>query len=1060
MACVLLFWMLFGMAWSALAASPGYVTLAPKKGETVAAEAHAVYFREEEGKKLDPNQVWSMYQARQSGSIAVSPSGYAHTGWSGGAVWIVMPVNNQTDINDWKLELTANSFFVHPRFNDIRIVQGETGLGLPARTASDGTAIIGLPKRLAVTLIIRAEVADGWPVILRPSFIPAGEDVKIVNDWASIAWMVAVIVSLYMFAVSALPWRSTPALMAIGTLFQALWISGAVWQGTHTPVIGAMLLVAAAGTSYLTAAFLFARSQSASLRYTHKLRSRDLVIPGAWLAALILATILIFVWPDSILPILMLLMAGSMVTSVLMFWRVLVQFDAPSLWPILGLLIGVMGQAATLPVIVDAQLPAPYLLTLAPLSVLLQALILLLWGMANRMEEVTRTAMIGAEPPTRKPAKKTELSSKLKASQDSYDQDRLLRVLEQERAQMEVLRDSERRKTNEMRRAKDAADEAIRAKSAFFAVLGHEIRTPMNGILGMVKLLLKSNITKEQRQYASTIMESGAAMMTILNDMLDFEKIESGKMSFEKVPFDLPHMMGSISTLMQGHAMAKGLSLVLDVAPDVPQLVVSDPTRLRQVVLNLVSNAIKFTESGSVTIIVRPIAAPEFNEQQGRKIHQIYFGVQDTGLGIPRESQKNLFNPFSQADASISRKFGGTGLGLAICQKLVERMGGNININSKEGEGSTFFFAIPMGEALHEEAANVVNIAAMQAPMPDMSVSDIPAQMESPIMSEIIPAQNVLVIDDNPINHRVIEGFLASAKHRLKFAENVSTGWRMLTNGDTVFDLVLMDLELPDGNGAALTSRLRLEGGQYGVNVPVVGLTGHTDAAILQECIDSGMNDVLIKPVDPEALQAVMLKVRDKAYPKAAVKIKPPTAPSSGQPAAAPAAPAAPSAAPAPAAEAPAMLFPGQRSAGPASDDEFSAGLNAARDQMKQSQAVAAEVPEVVMLFDPATLTPLKETLGNDAVKSLLEDLYVTSEQTISAMQTALANENWDEIRARAHDLKGMSGNFGLKDLSKRASVIDHALRQGLTNGIADKVRELPQAFTQSREELTRWLVA
>jgi signal transduction histidine kinase/CheY-like chemotaxis protein/HPt (histidine-containing phosphotransfer) domain-containing protein len=1120
-AAVILVWCLLGMWVSAFAADaqvtaqaatsqtaakatttapvqPSYVKLIPPQGSQIKAGASAVYFRQEEDHPLSIDRVWSMYQMRTSRDHVLSDSGYAHVGWGGGTIWIVLPVYNQTDINDWKLDLSADTFFAHPRFTAMEILQAETGLRIPVRMTSSGETVIGLPKRLSATLVIKADVAPGWPVVLKPAFSPAGDSVKIIHQPGHIAWMLAAIIALYLFASSAIPWRSLPALIALGGVFEAVFIGGMFWQSSANPVFGAALCVIGAGLSYMAASFILLRRQRFSIRYKRAI-IKDMMMPGTGLAFIAAGLPLLYILPQFSLPILMMMLGGPVVVSLLMLWRCYADYDTPTLWPVMALMLGLIGLIATLPLLVDLDLPVPSLMMVAPIAVLLQNLMFLSWAVANRLEEAPLPAAAENVSTPKKTAKQSEIANKLKASQESYDHERMLRVLEQERIQMEVLRDSERRKTEEMRLAKDAADEAIRAKSAFFAVLGHEIRTPMNGILGMVKLLLKSNISKDQRNWAGTILESGEAMMTILNDMLDFEKIESGKMSFESVPFDLPHMMGSITTLMQGHAMGKGLQLNLNIADEVPQVVVSDPTRLRQVILNLISNAIKFTERGSVTIWVKSLSARVFDEGKERYIHQLYFGVQDTGLGIPRDSQKNLFTPFMQADASTSRKFGGTGLGLAICQKLVERMGGEINVSSKEGEGSTFFFSVPMQEAKPEELKDVVrhvgpaptaadekeqaaamdrglasvaasldedaapSVIAAAAVIPPSSAGQAPigqaavGQTMAP-QAEAVPAQSVLVIDDNQINHRVVEGFLSSGGHRLTFVDSVASAWEALSAANAAFDLVLMDLELPDGNGADLTMRMRLEGGDFGAKVPVIGLTGHTDDDILRHCFDSGMHDVLIKPVDPDALQAIMGRVANKVYGRATVRRKQAT-----EDVIATAAQAQPANAPVADAGLPdGIVLPGQRITKDY-DDEFGDSFQEAIEimaQQKDSSETEDGMPSNVILFDPATLMPLKDTLGTDAVKSLLEDLYMTSESTIKAMQDALASNDWEQIRARAHDLKGMSGNFGLKDLSTRAAHIDQSLRQGQTGGIAEKVQELPQAFVSSREELARWLAA
>ena len=276
--------------------------------------------------------------------------------------------------------------------------------------------------------------------------------------------------------------------------------------------------------------------------------------------------------------------------------------------------------------------------------------------------------------------------SKLQSSKNSADQARLLRIIDQEKELMTELRQREVKRAEEMRHAKELADKANHDKSAFLAVVSHEIRTPMNGVLGMIQLIKDTEMTEKQKGYVDVIHKSSDTMMVLLNDILDFEKIENGSMELEIIAFNLKQMASDLVILMSSYAAQKNIVLKADIADDTPIIVMGDPTRLRQVLLNLINNALKFTDEGQVTIEIRQ-SEPEHSSL-------IYFAVKDSGIGIPEETQAKLFTPFKQADASTSRKYGGTGLGLAISSKLIEAMGSKIKVESQEGLGSTFSFEI------------------------------------------------------------------------------------------------------------------------------------------------------------------------------------------------------------------------------------------------------------------------------------------------------------------------------------------------------------------------------
>ncbi|MES2729185.1 MAG: ATP-binding protein [Pseudomonadota bacterium] len=1002
-----------------------YVTLTPLASGNAQIERQADYIIQDKKNPLSLSQAWQSYQSGTAKVVRAGRDGYVHLGWGARSVWMVIPVLNQTDASDWHLKLADRAFMFQPFLKSLTVIQGETGLTLPSRLTADRKAIVSLPKRLPATLVVHLEFAGSGPVILKPSLSQAGESPPWSANWGRLAWIVAAAVGAATVAASLLPLQLPMILLGASGILYALWVGGDAW--VHAPSGGfcAVLLLSLAGSLNILGCYLILRKQGISLRHARN-ATTELIMAAMGVAGLVVCAGVAAFLPGLGFAVGMIALMTGFLMSLMLLVQAQSYYHADVSWGLLALSIGLVGIVVTWPQAMGLQISNTALFPLAPIGVMVQTVVILLWALAWRFEEsvrLRRNETEGDSESSRMMLRKTDVSTKLKASQETHDQERLLRVLEQERAQMEVLRDSERKKTEEMRQAKDSADEAIRAKSAFFAVLGHEIRTPMNGVLGMVKLLLKLNLSKDQRQYANTILESGEAMVTILNDMLDFEKIDSGKMTFEEITYDLPHILNSISTLMQGHAMAKGLDLILRIDPQTPKIVIGDPTRLRQVLLNLVSNAVKFTEKGQVVIQVQPL------NTEDPKSRQVYFAVQDSGIGISRAAQRHLFNPFTQADASTARKFGGTGLGLAISQKLVTRMGGEINLNSREGEGTTFFFTLNMQIGSASDLAQTGGNAA-----------DIPLAAAPVGLPHTLPPLKILVVDDNTINQRVMSGFLSPGGHAIDMADTVASAWDFLTHpSHASYDAIFMDLELPDGNGADLTQRLRASGGQNSGTV-IIGLTGHTDTDILASCRAAGMQDVLTKPVDPDTLQHTLFQLTQNAItpfvpiiPQGinGVNVTPQT------------------------------RTPHAHAHD--HDDEFGDGFNqtiAALPQATPLSPVSVPTADNVILFDPATLRPLRDTLGLDVVQSLLADLYATAEESITALNHAVANENWLEAQAKAHDLKGMAGNFGLKDLSDRAARIDAALRSGNRDGLAPDVAALGQTFAQSREALDTWLAA
>lgn len=977
---------------------------APKnltKGELVLSDktpalfpASSMRYIEDPAKKLSYSDVISHFQ---SGNINSYPAGKTDIsfGLHGMPTWFVLPVNNQSKTAEFVFSLNGGPFQTQGLIKNLFIYDADTGkvlyqnLNKSGREATPPYIPFTLAPGKATRLILYMEPSSYWPVIITPQLLTHDEALREAYFSNSITNLFLLLMTGVMIASLAIFAIHKPGLACYIIQLLALLLllnlhkSGAGLAFLPEAIIP-LLLLTTASTGLLGMIFQY------GISWQDKNELITLLIP----LALAVICALTMMWSSLDLGLINLLLTiiplGLITVSLLILSLAMMQDSRPgasgstAAWACMGLAIITS---------IFNGLDVPYIVPAIPVMFLTLHVLMINISVLLGHQDIWKSLILSFTP-----ARLAKSMAGMNAAHEESEYNRLLNVVERERQMMAELRRIDTKRRAEMQRAKEEADAANRDKSAFLAVVSHEIRTPMTGVLGLTRMLMDTTLAAEQKGYAQAITDSGESMISLLNDILDFEKIESGKMMLEYVDFDLEQMIKSAVTLMAGHAKSKNIGLHFLIDNDVPHWVKGDPSRLRQVLLNLIGNAIKFTAEGNVTIHIGLNDVDLDQDVQGdtkaeksKDAHSgdkpetkvpLSINVRDTGIGIAASAIEKLFDPFSQAESSTSRKYGGSGLGLAICKRLIEAMGGRIVVESEVGKGSLFCIRLAMEPGAPEQAST-----GERTPRIDNASEDsarklleetrakqnmLAANKTSQTTGEPVapPALDlhVLVVEDNQISQDVMRNFLKKMGMNVDIAGAGEEALDLARK--TRYDLIFMDWELPGINGDQAVKTLRSSTEFASHKTPVFMLTGHRLEENETDFKPGEIQGILVKPVMPEDLEPAIRRI----YPVGGYK----------------------------------MVASLTQPDKPAREE----------DNLWPSA-----------MFDTEIMKSLTDTLGLPKLKELLGNVVEKNDDLISELKGAHERKDIDGLYSYAHELKGMTSNFGLLELQEVAKEIELAAK-------------------------------